>query len=218
MIGGVDEAGRGPVIGPLVIAIVTIADTTSLNNLSIKDSKKCSPSQRERLKQSIEQVADQTNVLVVSASDIDTMRKTMTLNQLEVYAFSKLISQAKPDICYVDSADVNANRFAENIHEQLTYDPKIISQHKADSLYPIVSAASIIAKTTRDEMISKIEKELSKSLNLPLGSGYPADPITQKFLQTWLKQYGTLPPNIRLSWKTAQTLINQSKTKSLDEY
>ena len=217
MIAGVDEAGRGPVIGPLVIAIVTIPKKSSLDTLSIKDSKQCTPAQRERMKIQIHKVAGQTNVIAISASDIDTMRKTMTLNQLEVYGFSKLISEAKPDICYVDSADVNANRFASDILKHLNYTPEIISRHKADSLYPVVSAASIIAKTTRDKLVSNIEKELTKSLNQPLGSGYPADPITQKFLKNWLREYGTLPPYVRLSWKTAQNLINQNKTRSLDE-
>ncbi len=218
MIGGIDEAGRGPVIGPLVIAIVTIKETNPLENLSIKDSKLCTPPQRVRLKKQIQKVADQTKVLAISAADIDTMRKSMTLNQLEVYGFSKLISQTKPNICYVDSADVNAQRFASDIQKQLTYQPKIISRHKADTLYPIVSAASIVAKTTRDELVSKIEKELRKTLDIPLGSGYPADPITQNFLKTWLQENHCLPPYVRLSWKTSQNLIQQSKIKSLDKF
>ena len=218
MIGGVDEAGRGPVIGPLVIAIVTVKETNTIEHLSIKDSKLCTPQQREHFKTQIQKVADQTKVLTISAADIDTMRKSMTLNQLEVYAFSKLISQTKPTICYVDSADVNAQRFADDIQKQLNYQPKIISRHKADTIYPIVSAASIIAKTTRDEMVSSIEKELRKNLDIPLGSGYPADPITQKFLKTWLQENHSLPPYTRLSWKTSQYLIKQSKIKSLDTF
>jgi ribonuclease HII len=218
MIGGVDEAGRGPVIGPLVIAIVTVKEIKTIEKLSIKDSKLCTPNQREHFKNQIQKVADQTEVLAISATDIDTMRKSMSLNQLEVYAFSKLISKTKPTICYIDSADVNAQRFADDIKNQLNYQPKIISRHKADTIYPIVSAASIIAKTTRDEMVSLIEKELRKTLDIPLGSGYPADPITQKFLKNWLQENHTLPPYTRLSWKTSQNLIKQSKIKSLDKF
>jgi ribonuclease HII len=218
MIAGVDEAGRGPVIGPLVIALVAVSHEHILDKIALKDSKLCTPPQRELFKTQINQIADKTKILSVSAADIDTMRKTMTLNQLEVYTFSKLISAAKPDICYIDSADVNANRFALNIKKHLDYSPQIISRHKADNIYPVVSAASIIAKTTRDSQVSVIEKELSKTLPLPLGSGYPADPITQKFLKTWLQKYGTLPPHVRLSWKTAQNLVAQHKTKSLDDY
>ena len=218
MIAGVDEAGRGPVIGPLVIALVAVSHEHILDKIGLKDSKLCTPSQRERFRTQINQIADKTKILTISADDIDTMRKTMTLNQLEVYTFSKLISAVKPDICYVDSADVNANRFASDIKKHLDYSPQIISRHKADTLYPVVSAASIIAKTTRDAQVSAIEQELSETLHLALGSGYPADPITRKFLRTWLKEFGTLPPHVRLSWKTAQNLLAQHKTKSLDDY
>jgi ribonuclease HII len=218
MIAGVDEAGRGPVIGPLVIALVAISDEHILDNIALKDSKLCTPSQRKQFKTQINQIADKIKTLTISASDIDTMRKTMTLNQLEVYSFSKLVSTVKPDICYVDSADVNANRFARDIKKNLDYSPEIISRHKADTLYTIVSAASIIAKTTRDAEVSAIEQELKKTLSLPLGSGYPADPITQKFLKTWLQEFGTLPPYVRLSWKTAQNLLAQHQTKSLDDF
>jgi ribonuclease HII len=218
MIAGIDEAGRGPVIGPLVIALVAVSDEHILDNIALKDSKLCTPSQRKQFKTQINQIADKIKTLTISASDIDTMRKTMTLNQLEVYAFSKLVSTVKPDICYVDSADVNANRFARDIKKNLDYSPEIISRHKADTLYTIVSAASIIAKTTRDAEVSAIEQELKKTLSLPLGSGYPADPITQKFLKTWLQEFGTLPPYVRLSWKTAQNLLAQHQTKSLDDF
>jgi ribonuclease HII len=218
MIAGIDEAGRGPVIGPLVIALVAVSKEHLLDNIALKDSKLCTPSQREQLKTQINQIVDKIKTLTISASDIDTMRKTMTLNQLEVYAFSKLVSTVKPDICYVDSADVNANRFARDIKKNLDYSPEIISRHKADTLYTIVSAASIIAKTTRDAEVSAIEQELKKTLSLPLGSGYPADPITQKFLKTWLQEFGTLPPYVRLSWKTAQNLLAQHQTKSLDDF
>ena len=113
------------------------------------------------------------------------MRKVMTLNEIEVNAFTKVIKKLKPELCYVDSADVNENRFKQDILSQLTFKTEIISKHKADDLYPIVGAASIIAKTRRDEEVNIIEEELQEKLNIPLGSGYPADPITQKFLKIW---------------------------------
>jgi len=218
MIAGIDEAGRGPVIGPLVVGIVQLPKDTDISTLHLRDSKTLTPQQRDRLTKKIKTIAAQWDILVISAEDIDTLRQTMTLNQLEVYAFSTVINKLKPNTCYVDSADVNAKRFAQNIQKNLRYTPIIISEHKADVTYPIVSAASIIAKTARDTIIQQIEEELSTHLSLPLGSGYPADPITKKFLSTWLQMYGTLPPHIRHSWKTTQNLLNKYKTKTLDKF
>ena len=142
----------------------------------------------------------------------------MTLNDLEVNVFSSVIQKLKPEICYVDSADANNMRFGNNILAKLNYKPKIISKHKADEIYPIVGAASIIAKTIRDKEVKKIETELRKKLNLPLGSGYPADPITKNFLKKWVDNFNKLPPYARASWKTSQNVLKEKQTKKLDEF
>jgi len=218
MICGVDEAGRGPVIGPLVIAGINILDESRLHTLGVKDSKKLTPQRREILAREITKVSDAIEIVVITASDIDDMRKVMTLNEIEVHGFTKVIKKLKPDVCYVDAADVNDTRFGNNIKQYLSKKTQIISKHKADDIYPIVSAASIIAKTRRDEEVRIIENQLTKRLNLPLGSGYPADPITQNFLQSWVHRYGTLPPHTRHSWKTAQTILRSAKTKTLDNF
>jgi len=218
MICGVDEAGRGPVFGPLVIAGVTIQDDSELKEIGVRDSKKLTPNKREILAEKIRGIAEKYEIVIISASDIDDMRKVMTLNELEVSAFSKIIEKLRPDVCYVDSADVNQERFGMDILSKLPFKPKIVSKHKADDIYPVVGAASIIAKTARDENVRKIAQELEKKLNLPLGSGYPADPITKKFLKTWIKTYGELPPHTRRSWETAQRLMKENKTRKLDDY
>jgi ribonuclease HII len=218
MICGADEAGRGPVFGPLVIAGVTIQDDSELKEIGVRDSKKLTPNRREILAKKIREIAEKYEIIIISASDIDDMRKVMTLNELEVSAFSKIIEKLRPDVCYVDSADVNQERFGMDILSKLSFKTKIISKHKADDIYPIVGAASIIAKTTRDENVRKIAQELEKKLNLPLGSGYPADPITKKFLKAWIETYGELPPHTRRSWETAQRLMKENKTRKLDDY
>lgn len=218
MIGGVDEAGRGPVIGPLVIAGITASNQSVLQDIGAKDSKKLTPKQREFLAQKIRTIADEIEIIIITAADIDDMRKVMTLNEIEVHGFTKVIKKLKPEICYVDAADVNDTRFGNNIEQYLSKKTNIISKHKADNIYPIVGAASIIAKTKRDQEVKKIETQLTKKLALPLGSGYPADPITQKFLQTWVKEYGKLPPHTRQSWKTAQTILRSVKTRTLDDF
>ncbi|MFH1100486.1 MAG: ribonuclease HII [Methanobacteriota archaeon] len=218
MICGIDEAGRGPVFGPLVVAGVTVQDDAPLMQIGVRDSKQLSPAKREQLVTEIQHLAVNSEVIVVSATDIDDLRKTMTLNELEVSLFSKVIEKLKPDVCYVDAADVNEVRFGKNIASRLSWKPRIISEHKADEIYPVVGAASIIAKTTRDQHVRKIAYELEKTLGLPLGSGYPADPITKKFLMTWVERYGDLPPHVRRSWETAQQLMRNHKTKTLDEF
>jgi len=146
------------------------------------------------------------------------MRKVMTLNEIEVHAFSEIIKKLKPDICYVDAVDVNDRRFGRDLLLNLSIKPEIISKHKADEIYPIVGAASILAKTRRDEEVKKIERQLEKKLNMALGSGYPADPITQQFLRAWVKQFGKLPPHTRHSWKTADKILKENSIKNLDEF
>jgi len=216
MICGIDEAGRGPVIGPIVVAGVAIEDETPLLKLGLKDSKQLTPSRREFLAKKIRELVSDYEIIIVPAEDIDDMRRTMTMNELEVHIFRRIIEKLKPDICYVDAADVNDVRFGRNILKSLSFKPKIISKHKADSIYPIVSAASILAKTIRDKEVHKIAKELEAKLDIPLGSGYPADPTTKNFLSTWLDRYGNLPPHVRRSWKTARNLLEEKQNRKLD--
>jgi len=218
MISGTDEAGRGPVLGPLVVAGVTLEDEDELIRNRVKDSKKLSPKRRNYLEKLIKEIAINYEILVIPASEIDDMRKVMTLNEIEVNAFIKVIKKLKPEICYVDSADVNEKRFGNDILSNLSFKTEIISKHKADDIYPIVGAASILAKTRRDEEVRKIADKLEQKIGLPLGSGYPADPITKKFLEAWFDRFGKVPPNTRKSWKTVDNLIKQKNTRKLDEF
>ena len=95
---------------------------------------------------------------------------------------------------------------------------KIISKHKADDIYPIVGAASILAKTVRDKEIFNISKILEKKLDIPIGSGYPSDPVTKHFLDKWFETYGYFPPYIRNSWKTTQNILKKYKNSKLNSY
>jgi ribonuclease HII len=218
MIAGVDEAGRGPVIGPLVIAGISALDQTRFKKLNVKDSKQLSPKRRMYLAEKIKELSSGIEVLIIKANDIDDMRKVMTMNEIEVHAFTKVIKKLKPDQCIVDAADVNSKRFGETISAQLPKNIEIISEHKADDNYPIVSAASIIAKTIRDQEIATISQTLQKMMNKPLGSGYPSDVITQSFLHHWVKKYKKLPPHTRKSWKTAQRIYEEHTRKTLDDF
>jgi ribonuclease HII len=218
MICGADEAGRGPCFGPLVVAGLLVDNDSELVRIGVADSKQLTPKRREQLAPIIQKLASKYEIIVMPAADIDDLRKTMTLNELEVFVYSKIIEKLHPDVCYVDAVDVKEERFGRDILSHLSYKPRIISEHKADAKYPIVGAASILAKVTRDEHVKRIASEIEPRLNLPLGSGYPSDPITKKFLKAWVTQFGELPPYVRRSWETCQQLIKEKNTKRLDEF
>lgn len=218
MICGVDEAGRGPVIGPLVVAGVSFNDDSILIENNVRDSKKISPRRRIELAKIIKDHALDYEIIQISASDIDDMREIITINEIEVNVFTRIIDKLKPEICYVDAADVNDVRFGNDILSRLKNKTKIISKHKADDIYPIVGAASILAKTIRDEEIQNISKILKKKINIPIGSGYPSDPITINFLDKWFKTFGFFPHYVRLSWKTSQKIINKYKNHRLTSF
>ncbi len=207
MICGIDEAGRGPVIGPLVIAGIWISEELEekLSMWGVKDSKKHSPRVRQALAQKIKDIAVHYEV-IVPACDIDSLRKEMTLNELELHIFVQVARYRNADAYFLDAVDVDSERFKINFQQALKCDGQVIAEHKADDLYPVVSAASILAKTCRDKEVIQIAETLEPQLGMPLGSGYPSDPLTQKFLESWGKKFGNLPPHTRHSWKTAQRL------------
>ena len=141
---GVDEAGRGSVIGPLVLAGVSLEenDLPKLRNLGVKDSKLLSSQRRERLAIQIRDVALNCHVLFLSPTEIDIVvnsnRRLHKLNRLEAQAMARVITILKPNVVYVDAADVLADRFGEHIKENLSFKLKVVSEHKADLTYPIV--------------------------------------------------------------------------------
>lgn len=212
MICGIDEAGRGPVLGPLVVAGVMVESDVPLRHLNVRDSKKLSPERRELLAPEIEKVA-QTHVLVIPAEDIDVMRSQMSLNDFEARLFASIIEKLHPDTAYVDAVDVDEIEFKRAILKQLPFEVEIVSQHEADDLFPVVSAASIVAKVRRDAEMRKIEEALGE----PTGSGYPSDPLTIAFLEKWIKEKGTPPPHTRLTWDTTRRLLAESKIRKIDD-
>jgi len=214
LISGVDEAGRGSVIGPLAIAGVSLKekDLPKLVNLGVKDSKLLSPQKRETLAIQIRELALKWHIVLLSPAEIDRVvesnRKLHKLNRLEAQAMAKVIAVLKPDVVYVDASDVLADRFGEHIAENLSFSPKIISEHKADIKYPIVSAASIIAKVERDKVISKLQKKHGN-----MGCGYPSDSNTIKFLEDWIRKFGSYPDFVRKSWKTAKRVKSEADSR-----
>jgi len=210
---GIDEAGRGPVIGPLVVAGVAIESDVPLRQLGVRDSKKLSPERREALAPEIERISKHV-VLVIPASDIDVMRSEMSLNDFESKLFASIIEKLRPDTAYVDAVDVDEIEFKRSILRELSFEVEIVSQHNADDLFPVVGAASILAKVRRDSEVRKIEAEIGE----PIGSGYPSDAVTLAFLERWIKEKGSLPPHTRASWDTARRLLAEARNRKLDDF
>ena len=212
-IAGIDEAGKGPVIGPMCIAGVVAdeAGINSLKNLGVKDSKKIAPKKREYLAGQVKRYIDDFYIFEISAQQIDELRKIMTMNVITVTGFSRVLENLHPDKVFLDAADVKADRFGRQVRD--TYSQKypegakqlmVVSQHKADDTYPVVAAASILAKVRRDEIVGEMREEIG----IDFGSGYPSDPKTKQFLSDWAKEHGSLPDIVRHSWKTAENIMN----------
>tara|TARA_Y100000588_G_C13876681_1_gene762668 strand:+ start:35 stop:685 length:651 start_codon:yes stop_codon:yes gene_type:complete len=211
MICGVDEAGKGPVIGPLVVAAVKIKNAKDIINLGVKDSKQLAPTKRKELAEIIKSEFDYA-VEIIEAEIVDQYRRRNKLNELNREAFERLISKLNPNVAYVDAADVNEQRFGRLIKNSLTNvnDTDVIAMHKADVKIDVVAAASIIAKETREREIKKIKDEIGD-----FGSGYPSDEKTIKFLKSFYAVNGKWPTGTRKSWKTLERI---RPVKTLEDF
>ncbi|PWB51891.1 MAG: ribonuclease HII [Candidatus Methanoperedenaceae archaeon] len=218
MISGIDEAGKGPVLGPMCVAgiLLDATKTDELLRIGVKDSKQLTGKKREALAREIKKVVENHFILEVSPSRIDELRKIMTMNEIMVICFTKVLEELRPDHAFVDAADVIADRFGENIREKYSGEILITSEHKADVKYPIVSAASILAKVQRDSLVKQLEDELG----MEIGSGYPADLKTISFLENWVKDNNSLPSFARYSWETSKRILEKydRNQKTLFQY
>ncbi len=213
LIAGIDEAGRGCIIGPLVIAGVLIKEENLplLTKIGVKDSKLLSPKKRQILAPQIANITEKQQIIKLTPKQIDqavnSKRKLHKLNRLEAQTMTQIINILKPDKTYIDAADVNEERFKHHIQEGLTTKTKITSKHKADKIYPIVSAASIIAKVERDKEIAKLKNKYGD-----FGSGYLTDQKTTHFLKQWLQTHAEHADCVRKSWKPAKKAKNEKGT------
>ena len=213
---GVDDAGRGPVIGPLVVAGIRIEEEKldRLRSLGVKDSKKLSPEARLKLSVEIPEIVDEYHIVELEAAHLDRVvnhsPKFQRLNLLEARAMAEVIEKLKPHLVYVDASDTRPERFKNNILENLSFKPKVISEHHADEKYPSVSAASILAKVRRDSRIEELRKEYGE-----IGSGYAHDPITVRFLSEYYLMNQDFPPIVRRSWKTLRNIVREMSQSKL---
>ncbi|MCD6590986.1 MAG: ribonuclease HII [Candidatus Aenigmarchaeota archaeon] len=215
IIAGIDEAGRGAVVGPMIIAGVSVRekDINKLKKINVKDSKELSQKRRVELKKKIEKIAKDIIVLKVSPCRIDDYNKQgVNLNKLEAMKMAHIIDILSPEKVYVDAPEANTEKFSNFLNKLTKGDVEIIAENYADSKYPIVSAASIIAKVEREKAVAELKKKYGLE-----GSGYPSDERTIKWLKKYLEEHGKFPEKglVRFSWDTTKHILGEKKQSKI---
>lgn len=172
----------------------------------MKDSKKLTAKKRKDLSEKIRSECHSYELIIITVQEIDNREKlNLTLNRLEELKMAEILNKLKPDEIYIDAVDVNEKRFGQSMKNLLNFTPnKLISKHKADDIYPIVSAASIIAKHERDSMMVELNKKYGN-----MGSGYPSDKRTTDFMRKWIRENKSIPGFIRRSWETTKKIFEE---------
>jgi len=218
LICGIDEAGRGALIGPMVIAGIVIdrKDEKKLKVLGARDSKTLSPRQRESLAPKIEEIARTAVILRVPACKIDSYRKQkINLDKIEAMKMAEIIDISNADKIYVDSLEFNSNKFKKMILDHLSNKKvELIVENYADETYPVVSAASIVAKVERDKAIDEIKRKEG----VDFGVGYSHDIRTIRFVEKLIKERKELPPYVRRTWITTQLLQEKSWQRRIKDF
>lgn len=216
LICGIDEAGRGPIIGPLVMCGVLIEekDEQLLRKIKVKDSKLLTREQREELYGKIIKIAANYKIMVISPKEIDHAvgkNDGLNLNWLEADKSAEILNDLKPEKAFIDAPGNNIPSYRNYLSKKLKSRIELVLEHKADLNYPVVSAASILAKVTRDKEIDRIKSQIE----IDIGSGYLTDPKTTEFLNTNFENY---PEIFRKSWFPYQELMNRKFQKSLSDF
>jgi len=216
---GVDEAGRGPVLGPLVMVAVAVSEDKikKLEWMGVKDSKLLSSSVREEIFEQLRDVVDDFRIEMVEpdAIDLSLDEAESNLNWLEADTSARLVSELDPDKIIVDCPSINIAAYKAYFESKLSKAVKdkaeLIVEHKADFNYIVVAAASVIAKVIRDRQIDKIKTEIG----VDFGSGYMSDKKTQSFLENYHDQY---PHLFRKKWKSYTRVLEKKKQKNLGDF
>lgn len=212
---GIDEAGRGPVIGPMVVAGILIEDKKEkeIEELGAKDSKLVLPSKRRELSNIFKKKFVYT-IQQLTPKEID---EGDNLNHLEAQKMAMVINELAQEtseeiVAFLDCPSINIKKWTEYLETFLVDKEriKIVAEHKADAKYPVVSGASIIAKERREELIDELKKEF----HVDFGSGYPSDPKTSLFIK---ENYNNpmFKDFIRHSWASVKRLHKKEDQEKL---
>ena len=196
----------------MVIAAVGVSSENVFAKVEVADSKLLSPQVRERLYITIRKRFRVATVRI-DAHEIDEIRTGMTMNACVARAHAQAIDKLSPTIAYVDACDVNAFRYADMVKSHLETSCEVVSEHNADQTFKVVSAASIVAKVTRDRAITALSKKYGE-----IGSGYPSDPVTIAFLSAYIDEHKCPPPIARKSWKTVTAMLGKKQQSQLSQF
>jgi ribonuclease HII len=212
---GADEAGKGPVLGPMVAAAVR-ARPESLP-AGIDDSKRLSPSRRESVATTLHESTDvAVGVARIPPERIDDPETDM--NTLTVEAQARAIADVvvDGDAVVVDAGDVSESRFGRRVRAFVAdrgVEVAVDAEHGADERYDLVGASSIVAKVERDARVDALTETYGD-----VGSGYPSDPTTRAFLREFVREEGHLPACARASWQTCRDVLDAAEQSSLSEF
>ena len=208
LICGIDEAGRGPIIGPLVMCGLSVKeeDEKHLVKLKVKDSKLLTPKKREQLFDKIKDIAYKYEIIIINSEEVDKAvhgHDGLNLNRLEARKSADIINLLKPDKAIIDAPSNNIESYKRYLLKYIE-NKKIdfVLEHKADFKYPVVSASSILAKVTRDNEIEKLKRKIK----VDFGSGYMSDPKTVEFLEKYYEKYDYL---FRKSWLPYKNILSK---------
>lgn len=209
---GVDEAGRGPVIGSLVVCGVMVEekDIPKLKEIGVRDSKLLTPKARESMAAQIERIAEYSFQVITPQEIDEAMRsKDSNLNWLEAVKIAMVINDLKPDRAILDCPSNNIAAYKKYLQVYINdKEMELEAHHKAESKFEVVAAASILAKVMRDREIAG----LRAATGIDFGSGYPNDPKVKATLDKLQKEH---PEILRHEWST----IKKTKgMKKLTEY
>lgn len=208
---GVDEAGKGPVLGSMFAAAVR-ADPAGLPD-GVGDSKDISPARRERLDRRIRESAAVVAVTEIPVERIDDPETDM--NTLTVAAHAEALAPVARDglAGTVDAGDTDAARFGQRVADRIEPVVELTAEHGADESDPLVGAASIVAKVARDAHVETLAGQYGE-----VGSGYPSDPTTRTFLANYVERHGELPDCARASWSTCEDVLAAAQQSTLGDF
>ncbi|MEM0128711.1 MAG: ribonuclease HII [Thermoplasmata archaeon] len=213
---GLDEAGRGAWLGPLVVGafLVRSEQIDRLRSIGVRDSKRLAPVARERLYRALGEIGTY-RAMAIPPATVDRRVAHGELNRLEAESFAALIRSLRADEIRLDACDVDPARFGRSVGALAGTTIPIRSAHRMDATDPVVGAASIVAKVERDRAVARA----AASLGLPIGSGYPSDPRTRRFVE---EAHRRAPSRLhglwRRSWAPSQRLIAARTARALEEF
>ena len=212
---GLDEAGRGSVLGPLVVGAFCCDEGRSdeLVATGVRDSKQLTPARREARGDLLAELG-QCRTIPIPPRTVDRYVRRGDLNELELEMFAALVRELRPQIVFVDACDPDAARFGRRLSELSGAIAAVVSAHHADEDVPVVSAASVVAKVARDQAMERLRSEVDEEL----GSGYPSDPATAACVERHARDGGAIPTWMRRSWETVQRVKRAHPAVTLDRF